>query len=137
MTPAPDTPPDPAAGGDVPLDLPPQDARTWAMVAHLSALSGFVVPFGSVLGPLVVWLVKKDEMPYVDKEGKEALNFQITMAIAFIVLGVLSIIPPVFCVTIPLLGVLAIVELVLVIVAGIQASTGSGYVYPFSFKLVT
>ncbi|MHC5113819.1 MAG: DUF4870 domain-containing protein [Planctomycetota bacterium] len=107
------------------------------MVAHLSALSGFVVPFGSVLGPLVVWLVKKDEMPYVDKEGKEALNFQITMAIAFIVLGVLSIIPPVFCVTIPLLGVLAIVELVLVIVAGIQASTGSGYVYPFSFKLVT
>ena len=62
-----------------------KDDRTWAMLCHLSALAGFVVPFGSIIGPLIVWLIKKDEMPIVDEHGKKALNFQITMAIAYLV----------------------------------------------------
>ena len=62
-----------------------KDDRTWAMLCHLSALAGFIIPFGSVLGPLIIWLIKKDEMPIVDVHGKKALNFQITMAIAYFV----------------------------------------------------
>ena len=54
-----------------------KDEKTWAMLCHLSAVAGFVIPFGSILGPLVVWLIKKDEMPIVDLHGKKSLNFQI------------------------------------------------------------
>ena len=46
-----------------------KDEKTWAMLCHLSAVAGFVIPFGSILGPLVVWLIKKDEMPFVDLHG--------------------------------------------------------------------
>ena len=66
-----------------------KDERMWAMLCHLSALAGFVVPFGSIIGPLIVWLIKRDEMPVVDVHGKKALNFQITMAIAYVVCFVL------------------------------------------------
>ena len=58
-----------------------QEQKTWGMIAHLSALVGLIIPFGNILGPLVVWLVKKDTMPFVDDQGKEALNFNITLAI--------------------------------------------------------
>src|SRR5687768_9744196 len=62
-----------------------KEEQNWAMICHLAALSGFVIPLGNVLGPLVVWLIKKDTMPLVDKHGKEALNFQITVTIAMVI----------------------------------------------------
>src|ERR1700680_445708 len=66
------------------------EARTWAMLCHLSSISGFIgVPFGHIVGPLIVWLVKKDQFPLVDDQGKESLNFQISMTIYGIVAGVL------------------------------------------------
>ncbi|MFP5304044.1 DUF4870 domain-containing protein, partial [Cobetia sp. SIMBA_158] len=61
----------------------------WAMLCHLSAFAGFIVPFGSIIGPLIIWLIKKDEMQMVNEHGKKALNFQITMAIAYIICFVL------------------------------------------------
>ena len=48
-----------------------QEEKTWGMIAHLSALAGFVIPFGNLIGPLIVWLIKKDTMPFVDDQGKE------------------------------------------------------------------
>ena len=73
------TPPPPAVGG------PSAEERQWAMFAHLSALVGLVFPLGSIIGPLVIWLIKKDTMPFVNDQGKEALNFNITVAIAAMV----------------------------------------------------
>ncbi|MCP3903027.1 MAG: DUF4870 domain-containing protein [Planctomycetes bacterium] len=137
MSPSHEIPTGPPAENEIPPDLPSKEARGWAMAAHLTALSGFIgVPFGNIIGPLVVWLIKKDEMPYVDDQGKEALNFQITALIVFIVLGVMSIIPLVFCVTIPLIAALGIVVLVLTIIAGVQANTGRAYRYPFSWRFI-
>ena len=53
-----------------------KDARNWAMICHLSALAAFLgIPFGNVFGPLTVWLIKKDEIPLVESEGKKVLNF--------------------------------------------------------------
>ena len=57
------------------------DERNWSVAAHLSGLSGYLIPFGWVIGPLVVWLFKKEEMPFVDDQGKEAVNFQMVVAV--------------------------------------------------------
>ncbi len=66
-----------------PLDQKEKDSRLWGTLCHLSALAGFVIPFaGCVIGPLVVWLLKREEFPFVEDQGKEAVNFQITMIIA-------------------------------------------------------
>jgi uncharacterized Tic20 family protein len=108
------------------------EARQWAMFAHLSALAGFVIPFGNVLGPLVIWLVKKDTMPFVDDQAKESLNFQISVTIAVIISMALIIL----LIGIPLLFVVGLVALVLTIMAGIKANEGVTYRYPFTLRLI-
>jgi uncharacterized Tic20 family protein len=111
---------------------PSADERQWAMFAHLSALIGLIIPFGSIVGPLVIWLIKKDTMPFVNDQGKEALNFNITVAIAAIVGWILCFILIGFLV----LAVLAIGWLVFVIIATIKANEGTTYRYPFTLRLV-
>jgi uncharacterized protein len=111
---------------------PSAEERQWATFAHLSALAGLVMPFGSIIGPLVIWLIKKDTMPFVNDQGKEALNFNITVAIAAIVCGLLCIVLIGFL----LLPVLVILWLVFVIVGTIKANEGTRYRYPFALRLI-
>jgi len=108
------------------------EERQWAMFAHLSALLGLVIPFGNLLGPLVIWLMKKETMPFVDQQGKEALNFQITVSIAMLVAAILIIVVIGFVLML-LVGVAAIV---LTIMAAIKANEGVSYRYPFTLRLV-
>ena len=108
-----------------------KDARTWGMLCHLAALVFIVgIPFGNILGPLVVWLIKKQEYPLVDREGKKALNFQISMAIYAIVPLLLIIV----LIGIPLLILLGLADLILVIMASVKTSNGEDYNYPLSIK---
>ncbi|MEI2455939.1 DUF4870 domain-containing protein [Lysobacter firmicutimachus] len=109
-----------------------QDEKTWGMLAHLSTLVGLIIPFGSVLGPLVVWLIKKDTMPFVAEQGKEALNFNITVLIAFIVSAVLTIVLIGFL----LMLVVGLAWLVLTILAALAANKGESYRYPMTLRLV-
>jgi len=109
-----------------------QEEKTWGMIAHLSALAGFVIPFGNLIGPLIVWLIKKDTMPFVDDQGKESLNFQITVTIAAIICGILVFV----LIGIPLLFAVGIAALVLTIMAGIKANEGASYRYPFAIRLI-
>jgi uncharacterized Tic20 family protein len=112
--------------------IPTQDERTWGMLAHLTAFSGFIVPFGNVIGPLVVWLVKRDQSQFVADQGREALNFNISMLLAGAVCALLVL---VFIGI--LLGVaLFIFWLTMTIVAGIKAGEGVRYRYPFALRLV-
>jgi uncharacterized Tic20 family protein len=126
-TATPPPPPPTAAPGS-----PTAEERQWAMFAHLSALVGVIIPLGSIIGPLVIWLIKKDTMPFVNDQGKEALNFNITVAIAAIVGWILCFILIGFLV----LAVLAIGWLVFVIIATIKANEGTTYRYPFTLRLV-
>jgi uncharacterized Tic20 family protein len=112
---------------------PSADERQWAMFAHLSALIGLIIPFGSIIGPLVIWLIKKDTMPFVNDQGKEALNFNITVAIAAIVGWILCFILIGFLV----LAVVFVAWLVLVIIGTIKANEGTAYRYPFTLRLVS
>ena len=112
---------------------PSADERQWAMFAHLSALIGLIIPFGSIVGPLVIWLIKKDTMPFVNDQGKEALNFNITVAIAAIVGWILCFILIGFLV----LAVVFVAWLVLAIIGTIKANEGTAYRYPFTLRLVS
>ncbi len=113
------------------LDSNPE-SRMWAMLAHLSALSGFVIPFGNIVGPLIIWLIKRDEMSFVNDQAKEALNFNISMTIYMLVSLVLIFV----VIGIPLIIVLGIAWLVLTIVAAVKANEGVAYRYPLTLRLV-
>jgi len=103
------------------------------MACHLAALSGFIIPLGNIVGPLVVWLIKKDTMPMVNQHGKESLNFQITVLIAFMVCLVLTLV----VIGVVLMFVVGIGALVLTIMAAVKVSNGQfDYKYPFTLRLV-
>lgn len=105
---------------------PSDDAKTMAMLAHLLAI---VLPF---LGPLLIWLLKKDTSPFIDDQGKEALNFQITVLIAgFVAAATLCI-----GIGLVLLPIVGIGNLVLCIIAGMKAKEGIAYRYPFALRLI-
>lgn len=115
-----------------PAGSPSAEEKQWAMFAHLSALVGYVIPFGSIIGPLLIWQIKKNEMPFVDDQGKEALNFQITIAIVAIVCIILIVV----LIGILLLPIVALVDLIFIVVASIAANNGQAYRYPFSIRLI-
>lgn len=112
--------------------------RQWGMAAHLSAFAGFLIPFGSILGPLVVWLVKKEEMPFVNDQGKEALNFNILagiIAVALFILTVGTFGIGIFL-TLPIGIACGIVWVIFTIMAAIKANEGVSYRYPINLRLV-
>lgn len=110
-----------------------KEEQNWAMVCHLSALAGFLIPFGNIFGPLIVWLMKRGEMPLVDRQGKEALNFQITVGIAIAIC-----IPLMFVlIGIPLMFIIGIGALILTIMAAVKVSNGDfDYRYPLTIRLL-
>ncbi|MFD1143438.1 DUF4870 domain-containing protein [Larkinella insperata] len=112
--------------------LSPSDERMWGMLAHLSALAGFLIPFGNIIGPVVVWQIQKDKSAFVDYHGKEALNFQITMTIA---LGI-ALLLVILLIGLPILVVLGLVSVVFSILAGVKANNGEYYRYPFTFRFI-
>ncbi|MCQ8879639.1 DUF4870 domain-containing protein [Pseudoalteromonas shioyasakiensis] len=109
-----------------------KEQRTWAMLCHLSALAGFIVPMGSIIGPLIVWLIKKDEMPIVNEHGKKSLNFQITMLIAYIVCFILMFV----AIGVILLPIVAVFSFIMVVVGAIKANDGKEFNYPISLNLI-
>jgi len=118
------------------IDRNEQAARDWAMAAHLSALVGLLGNgVGFVLGPLVVWLWKKDEYEFVNEQGLEALNFQLTMVITLVASFLLAITLIGLVIAIPLLMLVGIAAVVMPIVAAVQARKGIHYRYPFSWRI--
>ena len=129
----------PSNGSNLNLSETERASRNWAMFCHLAALIGlginivtfsFFLPLG-IAGPLIVWLVKRNEYPAVDEQGRESTNFQITMAgLQFI-----------FCL-IPILGwffllpALLLINIGLSIFAAVRASHGEQHRYPFSLRLL-
>lgn len=115
-----------------PAGTPSAEERQWGLFAHLSSLIGFIIPFGNLIGPLVIWQIKKSEMPFVDDQGKEALNFQITIFLAVLVCLVLSFVLIGFLL-LPLVG---LAWLIFSIIGGIKANEGVAYRYPFALRLI-
>ncbi|MGF6126375.1 DUF4870 domain-containing protein [Pseudomonas frederiksbergensis] len=116
----------------LPLPTPSQEVRQWAMFCHLSALLGIWIPFGTLIGPLILWQMKREMDPFIDAQGKEALNFQLTVAIASTISFFLMLVIIGFF----LFGLIAIGALVLTIIAGVKANEGVPYRYPFTWRLI-
>ena len=116
-----------------PMEITPsKDERTWAMLSHFSALCMFIFPFGNILGPLIIWLIKKEEMSFVEDQAKEVLNFQISMTIYLLISGILCFI----LIGIPFLIGLGIFNVIITIIAAISANDGKYYRYPINLKLI-
>ncbi|AGI26711.1 DUF4870 domain-containing protein [Pseudomonas sp. MT3] len=109
---------------------PSREARQWAMFCHFAAFLCFVFPFGNLIGPLIVWQIKRESDPFVDRQGKEAMNFQITVTLAILISCLLMLVVVGFF----LLGLVSIGALVLTIIAGIKANEGVEYRYPFTWR---
>ena len=116
----------------MPVPTPSYEVRQGAMLCHLAAFLGFVFPFGSVVGPLILWLLKKEVDPFIDDQGKEAVNFQITVAIAWMACIVLAFAVIGFF----LMFALAIATVVLTIIGSIKANKGIAYRYPLTWRVV-
>ena len=111
---------------------PSKDERTWAMLCHFSTYIGFIFPFGNIIVPLIIWLSKREDLPLVEDQGREVLNFQISMTIYFIISGILCII----LIGIPIVIGLIIFDFIITIVAAISANDGKYYRYPINLKLI-
>jgi uncharacterized Tic20 family protein len=110
-----------------------REARQWAMGCHLIALVGLLGNgIGFVLGPLIMWLLKREDHPFIDEQGKESLNFQITMFIALLISGILALIFIGFV----LLFIVGIVMTVFPIIAAIKANDGVHYRYPITIRFI-
>ena len=109
-----------------------REERNWAMLCHLISFSGYMIPFGNVIGPLLLWLLKREEWPLVDDQGKESLNFQITWTIFFFVTLVLCF----FMIGFLILPALILAHLILVVLATIKASEGERHRYPLAIRFI-
>jgi len=126
---------DDAAGAEVgPSEELSKDTRMWAMFCHLAGLAGFAVPviLSGIIAPLIVWQIKKDDHPFIDKNGKEALNFQISVGIYALVCIPLCFV----CVGMVLLPAVYIFNLVFLLIAGIKANNGESYRYPLCIRFI-
>lgn len=112
-----------------------RDARMWSMFCHLAGLAGFVIPviLSGIIAPLIIWQIKKDDHPFIDENGKEALNFQISIGI-YALVSILLI--PVFCIGAFLLTAVGIFNLVFMLIAAIKANNGFHYSYPLCIRFI-
>jgi len=127
-----------------------QNINNNAFLLHLSAFFGYIFPFGAVVGPLVIWEMNKRKSDFIDKNGKEAINFNLSYLLYTFVLG-LSIVPFIIRTVLDdfhhldlfgiisvgsIIGILAIVKFILIIYAAIKANQGEVYNYPLTIKFI-
>jgi uncharacterized Tic20 family protein len=119
-----------------PSPAPPSAERNWCLWCHLS---GLVVPMGNILGPVIIWQMKRAEFPAVDEHGKEALNFQLSVLIYLLGGGVITFLGMLLCIgwlLVPVLCLIPVVALIFTIIAGVKAGDGVLYRYPLTLRLV-
>ncbi len=112
-----------------------QQTRTWAMWLHLSLLSGLLVPFAGLIVPIILWQVKKEELPGIDVHGKNAVNWLISYVIYFVAAIILMFITIGILFILPL--AVGLVGIIFPIIAGIKANEGKIWTYPLSFKFLS
>lgn len=142
-----------------PASGPSAEDRQWAMAAHLASLANLIFPFGAILGPLVVWLTKKDTSPFVDRHGKESLQFQVCFLgyhMVFVCGGLASFFgalvaadaikgagePLAIFAMVAMFGLIAIALLmrvfvvVMMIIGASRANNGEEFRYPLTIRLL-
>lgn len=109
-----------------------EDTRRWAMILHLSQLAGFVIPLGGFLAPILIWQIKKNDLPELDVHGKLVVNWLISeliyslicLVLVFVVIGV------------PMIFVLGVIGTVFPIIGGLKANNGVVWPYPMTIRFL-
>lgn len=129
----------------------PDIGHIWAMFCHLAGFLGLIIPFGNIIGPLIIWSMKKKEYPFVNEQGKESLNFQITYLIYFIGFGLLAALGTlffglmldfstmfyIFLTLYVLLGIILVgTYIISMIIAAIKASNEESFSYPLTIRFI-
>jgi uncharacterized protein len=111
-----------------------RDERNWATLSHLLALVGYAgFPFANVIAPLIIYLMKKDEPPFVADQARESLNFQISVCIYLLISGILVLV----LIGLLLLAVVWVAGAILTIIASVKAANGVAYRYPLTLRLIS
>ncbi len=132
-TPSPESlPTAPAVPPITPVATQNKNEQNMGMLCHLLALAGCLVPFGHIVGPLVLWMIKREEMPFVESQGKESLNFQISVTIY----GIVAFISMFLLIGFILLPAVLLFDLVCVILASVETANGKPYRYPLCIRLI-
>lgn len=113
-------------------ELTKEQEKTWGGLCHFATFAGYIIPFGGIIGSLIIWLIYKDKSEYINAQGKESLNFQITVFIAVIISIVLSFV----LIGLLLLPIVGFGSIVLSIIAGIKAMNGEMYKYPVNIRFI-
>jgi uncharacterized Tic20 family protein len=115
------------------------NAHSWAMLCHLAGLTGYLGNgIGSIVVPVILWAIKKDESPFIDEQGKEAINFNISITLYAFALGVLTIgtLGAGIIVAVPMGVLLLVFHFVMTIMAAIKADKGEYYRYPLTIRFI-
>ena len=129
-------PPGPVAPGPSPLS--PSEEKNWAVATHLASLCGYIgVPFGHILGPLVIWLMKKDSSRFLDEVGKETVNYNISVIIWFIVSFALFFTIIGIPLSILMIVGLSFMDIIVTVLAATEASNGRQYRYPLTIRFIS
>lgn len=135
------------------LFTPPKTVRNWACVLYISGLSSFIFPLGNIIAPLILWLLKKEDHPYLNAQGKEVLNFQITLSLAGLVIGLLLLVItgialftqslPLFLPLLPMTVLFAfiaatfgIINMIMMVVGAIKVSSGKTFRLPLTYSFI-
>ena len=115
-----------------------KDARMWAMFCHLGGLAGLAMPVvGNIVAPLIIWQIKKEDFPFVDEQGKDALNFQISMSLYAIIGTLACLITCVGAVLIPVVVIAVyIVDFIFLLIAAVKSNNGEHYRYPLCIRFI-
>lgn len=106
--------------------------RNWAMLCHLSAFAGFFFPFGSIIGPLICWLSKRDDSAWVNVNGRSAMNFQLSLLLYIVLAFPLCFI----IIGIPIIVALMILKVICIIIASVKAAKGEFFRYPLTIPFI-
>lgn len=109
-----------------------KEERIWAMLCHFSSMLVYLFPYGHIIVLLILWLIKRDTSPFIDDQGKEALNYNLSIMIYATIALMFSF----FIVGIPFLVGLFIFDFIIIIVAGVRASNGEYYRYPITIRFI-
>lgn len=126
------------------IEKPPAEARTWAMIIYLSCFTGLIIPLGSIIAPLIIWLLKKEEHPFIERQGKEVLNFNLSIIVIFLSLFVLNFVMVLTVILAPLafllmlaLFLIGVYALIIIIIGAIKVKDGFNYRIPYlNFRLI-
>lgn len=115
-----------------------KDARMWAMFCHLAGLAGLPLPvIGNIVAPLVIWQIKKDDFPFVDEQGKEAVNFQISMSLYGLIGSIACLITCIGVILIPfVVAAIYIIDFIFLLIAAVKVNNGHYYHYPLTVRFV-